>query len=930
MNLSRYIITVLAVTVVLAVTAFAAAGDRGPWNGAPVTVHELAIMVTDPYANGFDWQGLARVLIGLKQGDELTADRLAQAHKALDSLAKVESSVSTDRQGALVVFVLQPYKRIKGIDVDGSYPLFKTDVLKVMTVTKGDIFKPRKVEEQAGAIARRYREEGFIDPKVTITWKQDRTDGHYEVHVQIDKGPAYRLTKVMLRGNRHVPDVVLMGLMKTWRRPTVWLGTGRFVEADLKADTQRLTAYYRSLGYADVQMTDDVERDPDHQQVKAKITIDEGTRYRIVFAGNHFFSKAQLHRDLEIFERGNRGNMGLRRSILNIRRHYLEAGFADVRVKRSETSPDSGRRGEKQVQIEIEEGLRHIVEKVIVQGNRRIKTDVIRDQMLTRPPKGLGNGVYVASVLQEDLAAVRALYQKEGFLVSRVTETTAVEPLSGKVRLTVAIDEGSQTLVGSVAVQGQDLVAADKLLEGVQLKTGMPFKPFAVSEDENHLAAKISALGYPHVLVKAEVRMSADQSSADIVFHVDTVPYVELGRVFYAGNFLTRTSVLNRQMGLKEGAPFSLAAVLEAQRRLRNLDLFQSVQVRTIGLKEKASKVHLLVTMVEKPARYFELGGGYRTDKGIYGRTKIGHHNFLGSGKDIRLAGEQSQAGYRWEVGATDPRLLGSDISADLGLYTKNEEAFNQEFGYDTMGGKLTFSRPWGKKVTTAVGLSYERRQQYLRDQDASSSSVDPETLEPRAILVTTPAIRWDSRDSFIQPRRGGMASLTVDISRGLENSLDNFVKYKLDLRAYRNLYPKLTLAGRAFGGYILPYAVNGEIPQDQLFFLGGTNSVRGFDENMLRFRDSNGPVGGELALAGNLEARYELTPNWELTLFVDAGSVQLSSEGEGDDDWRWSTGLGLRYITPIGPVGLLYGLKLNPRPGESAGQFHISIGYTF
>jgi outer membrane protein insertion porin family len=354
------------------------------------------------------------------------------------------------------------------------------------------------------------------------------------------------------------------------------------------------------------------------------------------------------------------------------------------------------------------------------------------------------------------------------------------------------------------------------------------------------------------------------------------------------------------------------------------------VQVRTIGLKEKASKVHLVVTMVEKPAYYFELGGGYQTDKGFYGRTKVGDRNFLGTGKQIRLAGEQSQVGYRWEAGATDPRFLGLDVRADLGLFIENLEAFNQDFGYDTLGGKLTLSRPWGPRVTTAIGLSYERRQQYLREQDAASLAVDPASLEPRAILVTTPAIRWDTRDSFIQPHKGGLTSLAVDVSRGLESALDNFVKYKLDLRGYHTPFSRLTLAGRAFAGYIQPYGTDGRIPEDQLFFLGGTNSVRGFAENMLRFSADLDPVGGRLALAGNAEVRYEVTDGWELTLFMDAGSVQKATEDQGDDNWLWSAGLGVRYLTPIGPVGLLYGHKLNPRSGESPGQFHISIGYTF
>jgi outer membrane protein insertion porin family len=926
LNMQRFIFILLAV---LLIPAWPRSLQARPWNGEAVRVDAVIIEVTDPYAHGFDWPGLARALIGLARGDQLTAARLKQSVDALESLANVRTDVVYTGQGAVVTFKIRPYQRIESIDIDGSYPLFDSDVLKVMTLTQGDVFRPQMAADQAALIAQRYRDEGYIDPQVTMTWTQDARRGFYHLQVKIQNGAAYVLNRIKITGNHRIPDVVLMGLMHTWRQPAVWIGAGRFVAADLKADIQRLTAHYRSQGFADVRIDSAVHPDPQRRQVQATITIDEGPRYRIDFSGNRFFSDAFLRRDLELFTGGNRGNTGLRRSILDIRRRYLQAGFADVHVSRPEIEEHQEPPAEKIVHIRITEGLRHIVERVEIHGARRVDSRRIRAQMLTRPAGVLGNGAYVASVLQEDVAAVRALYQQEGFLNPRITDNVAVDDRTGKVIVTFEIEEGVQTLVGLVRIQGPSPVV-DQLPAGAQLKPGHVFQPSGVTDDEDLIAAQISKQGYPYILVRSQVDMAADRSRADLVYHVDPGPYVEVGRIFWAGNFMTRRTLLESRLKLKPGAPFSLAAVLEAQRRLRELDLFQSVRVRSIGLKEKAAKVHLLITMKEKPAHSFELGGGYETDKGFYGRTKVADNNFMGTGKSLRLAGEQSQVGYRWEAGGADPRILGTDVSADLGLFIENQEAFNQDFGYDTWGGKLTFSRPWGPQFTTALGFSYERRHQYLREQDVTSTAVDPQTLEPRAILVTTPMIRWDTRDSFIQPNRGGLASLAVDFSRGLESSLDNFVKYKLDLRGYHTLYPRLTLAGRAFAGYIQPYGADGQIPEDQLFFLGGTNSVRGFAENMLRFSVDQDPVGGRLALSGSVEARYNLIGNWELTIFVDAGSVQKSVDDQGSDDWRYATGLGLRYRTPIGPIGLLYGRKLNPRPGESSGQFHLSVGYTF
>jgi outer membrane protein insertion porin family len=195
---------------------------------------------------------------------------------------------------------------------------------------------------------------------------------------------------------------------------------------------------------------------------------------------------------------------------------------------------------------------------------------------------------------------------------------------------------------------------------------------------------------------------------------------------------------------------------------------------------------------------------------------------------------------------------------------------------------------------------------------------------------VTTPYLRYDTRDSFIRPTQGWLSTLGLDISKGIENSLDDFVKYRFDTRYFYSPIKGLTLAWLARLEQLFPYGDNRTVPEDQLLFLGGVNDVRGFEENLLRFDDKGDPAGGKSALVSGIEARIDLMWNLELTAFFDTGSVQDAINGGGSDQWRSSVGLGLRYITPIGPIGLLYGHKLDPKEGEAPGRIHLSIGYTF
>lgn len=915
--------------ILLAATAVPAVhADESLWPD-PSPIVEINTKVEDAHPNGLDWDAFARVLIEIKPGDELTVARLDSAEKALAPFAQVNSSVVRRANGVDVTFVLRPFRRIKSIDIDGAYPLFEKDVRNAMTVVSGDIFHPSGMRNQEDLVAQLYRAQGYVDPRVQIDWTQDPDNGHYQLYVNIHKGPYYILQKVRLHGNRSIGDDDILSRMATWRKAIFLFGSGRFIPQQLKDDVRKLTSFYREKGFADVKIVSDTSFDAQHHQVQCDLKIEEGPHYTIRFAGNHFYSDYGLRHDLVLFSVGNLGNIGLRRSIQNIRRRYLHDGFADVKVHWQAQSKTTDEERQIELTIEIEEGERFIVESVTIRGNAHLDTGAVTGQMLTRPPHGLSSGAYVADTLQEDMVAVESLYRNEGFLSVRTGKTIDIDDKTARVRVTLTIEEGPQTRVGRVSIEDDTLVAKERLETEMKLKSGKPYVPALLQSDENSLAAAISEVGYPHVQVKGTAVFSDDRTRADITYAVAPGPRVVVGRIFFLGNFRTRDRFMAREMGFGTGDPFNLKQVLEAQRNLRSLNIFDSVQVRTIGLKEDKDKVHLLVRALEKRPYYFEVGGGYQTDKGFYGRTKIGDHNFYGTGKDVSLSAEASQVGYRWEGAITDPRWLGTSIRASAGVYSERNEPFNQDFGTTTSGANVNFSRKWGRHYTNGIAVRYERRQQFLRGLSSSTASLEPQDLEPRTVIVTTPAVQYDSRDSFIRSRKGLLAGLSVDISKGLDSTLDDYLKYRLDLRAFRPLLQRTTLACRVYTGYIATYSDDAP-PQDQLFFLGGTSTVRGYAENLLRYDALGNAVGGQLALAANLEVRVNIGGNFELIPFVDTGSVQQALVSAGDDDFRWSVGMGLQYITPIGPIGLFYGHKLDRRPGESSGQWHLSIGYTF
>ena len=360
------------------------------------------------------------------------------------------------------------------------------------------------------------------------------------------------------------------------------------------------------------------------------------------------------------------------------------------------------------------------------------------------------------------------------------------------------------------------------------------------------------------------------------------------------------------------------------------MDIFHSAQFKTIGLKEKNRQVNLFTELEEEKPYYLNTGLGYESNIGFYAKLKVGDKNLFGTNKNAWFESEFSQIGYLVKLGLLEPRLLGTRITSAFDIYKERKEEFSKNFGTDVLGSSLNFSRKITPNLTTGLGFRFEQREQFTTDSWRAEPGVDPSEFEKRIVLAMTPSVAYDTRDSFIRPRKGFFSALSVDFSKGLEKELDDFIRGMVDVRCYITPISRITFAWLGRAGHVEPYSSDKSIPADQLFFLGGTSDVRGYKENLLLFDDNGDPIGGRTSVAGSLEGRIDLGKNFELALFYDIGRL---SDTEGVDDsggFRSTVGTGLRYITPIGPIGILYGHKLDKKSGESDGRFHFSIGYTF
>ncbi|MBN2516874.1 MAG: outer membrane protein assembly factor BamA [Deltaproteobacteria bacterium] len=895
---------------------------------------DIVININDPARDKAKLEEMVRNLIFLRIGDTFSDARLRDSINAL-RLSKKFRDIHVDTKeetGTItLIFKLTPFQLIKDIKIAGEFPLFEREISNAMTIYIGDAFIREDLQKQKALITELLKREGFIEPTVKITAWEDKKDSHFVVHINIIKGTYYTLDNLDINGNLVFSDEKLKLKMKSWRATLQPGSSGRFIEEALKKDIKTLTSYYYSQGYADAVIDYSTEKNIETESVSVSMTIDEGLQYDISFSGNQEFWEITLRKDLVLFESGNRNDLGLKKSVKKIKERYRKAGYLETGITIKEETKPEYTQTLRTITLVIDEGPRTIVNSLKIEGNKSLNEDKIKKQMLTRLPGFMEKGVYIPEELEEDAFAIKSLYAREGYTDAAVVDDVQWTEDKTNVDIKVLITEGVRTIVSSITIEGITVLTNEEAYGAILLKEGEPFRNYLIRSDENALAQLISEKGYPHVKVRGAVTISDNKTKADIVYRGEEGPYVRMGETYYTGNFRTKEKILENELALKPGESFSLTTLLQGQRNIRNMDIFDNVRFKTIGLKEKADTVNLIAEVSEKKPYFVELGGGYESDRGLFAQTKAGDHNLFGTNKYGWIGGETSQIGYRGDMGLTEPRLFGTRTSMSLDLFTERIEEFNQDFGTKSYGSSIGFTQKWFQHVTTGLAFRFQQRQQYMLDSwDPATSSFTEDEFAERSILVTTPSLTYDTRDSFIRPRKGIYSLLSVDISKGLKNSLDDFLKYRLDIRCFTTTFHRLTFAWIGRVGYINPYGSQGTIPQDQLFYLGGTTDVRGFDENLLRFDEEGNPVGGKTALSASIEARIDLGRNIELTPFYDTGSVRHTFDESGSDSFRSSVGIGLRYITPIGPIGFLYGHKLNRRDGESAGRFHFSIGYTF
>ena len=718
-----------------------------------------------------------------------------------------------------------------------------------------------------------------------------------------------------------------------------------FREAVAREDAERYTARYRKIGRSRAEVRYE------------KVVYDRGTglataRYG-VFAGPAVVLDVTGIREAEV--RRNpaspwaKGDPPDGDALDRLRTALLEEmqrkGYARAEVEvEVEAAPDR-----EEVRLHAERGDRWVVGRVSVEGACAVREKTLLSALRTRPRGLLEKGRLVDADVAADRAAIASIYRARGLPDARVESVEAVlGRLPFELDVIFRVVEGAGAWFGRVSVEGKGSPDLDAVAKRFRAKPGGAF----VQEDvESDLAALRSALGdggFPDARVEARTTRRSSEPGApsvvDVTYAISEGEHAVFGKTILRGMRATHLSVLQRELAYREGSPFSMARLVRTQQNLDRLGVFSRVDVSGLAPVPGSEARSVLVTVEEsKPwSLLYGLGLEYdaRAERALNPRLSLAltHTNLFGRAIAGVVEARYSRRDSRVLVRVADRSIFDSGLAATITGYVADE--IRESYSVQRGGAFFEASRFLGEMLKGSLRYQYE-----LVEPDAPPEILSEIERQDQRIFINSIGASSvvDSRDDPIVPSRGTFAAVEGKWAFPAASADAHFLKGFAQLTIYRPFQGGVLVAGVRAGltkslvdcGAENPGCLpNLDTPIVERFFGGGRTTHRSFPLDDLGIEgqtlvDGSG-IGGNALLIANVEWRLPVTGGLGIVLFADWGNVWAGPSYLKLADGRLGAGLGLHYLTPVGPFRLEYGFRLDRKASEDAGALSFSIGYPF
>jgi outer membrane protein insertion porin family len=636
----------------------------------------------------------------------------------------------------------------------------------------------------------------------------------------------------------------------------------------------------------------------------------------------------------------------LDRAEQEIKRQYLSQGKYGATVKAVASPLERNRVA---IRFDIEEGAVSKIRDINIVGNQAFSTEDLRAEFLLTTPNWMSwwnkDDQYSKQKLNADLETLRSFYMNQGYLEFNIDSTqVSITPDKKDIYITVNITEGEKYTISEVKLAGETLVPEDELRALFTVQAGDTFSREIVTQTSKAISDRLSDDGYAFANVNPVPELNKEQHTAAFTFFVDPGKRVYVRRINIVGNTRTRDEVIRREVRQLESAWYASNKINRSKERIRRTDYFSDVNVETPAVPGTADQVDLNISVVEKSTGSVQFGAGLSSNQGVVFGVTVNQNNFLGTGNRVSAQVNTGRLNTVYSLSFTDPYFTPDGVSRGIDIYRRDVDtsSLNNVGSYQSSsyGAGLRFGIPLNERDGisfgiaadfTTIDLTNESPQRYIDFcGNTSGCSSDSVTL----------SAGWthDSRDTVFFPSKGVLQRLTAEFSLPV---LD-LQYYKLDYKQawYKEIYSGYTFMLNGEIGYADTYG-NEQYPFFKNYYMGGVGSVRGYQNGTLGPKGIDGStsrefaIGGTKRLLGNAELFFPVpglkdSTQFKMSAFVDAGNVFGSDESYSLGDLRYSAGIGASWISPFGPLKVVYAKALNSQVGDDTQTIQFQMGQQF
>lgn len=627
-----------------------------------------------------------------------------------------------------------------------------------------------------------------------------------------------------------------------------------------------------------------------------------------------------------------------------LKRQYISRSLYGAQVVTTATPIDRNRVN---LTFTITEGGPAKIEQINIVGNQVFSEATLRDQFNLDTGGWMSwytkSDRYARTKLNADLESLRSFYLSRGFLEFRIDSTqVAMSPNKQDMAITINITEGERFVISGVRLEGNYLDREDEFKSLIKIGVGKPYNAETVAETTKAFTDYFGKFGFAFARVQAKPEIDRQNNRVQFVLQAEPSRRAYVRRIQVAGNDRTRDEVIRREFRQFEAAWYDGDKIRLSRDRVDRLGYFTNVNVETIEVPGAPDQVDLLFTVAEKPTGSISLGAGFSSAEKVALSFGIRQENAFGTGNFLAVEVNTSKFNRNLVVSTTDPYFTQNGISRTLDVFHRTTRPYLGDLNAYSLintGGGLRFGVPVTENDTVFLGLNAEQTE--IREgnglPDAYRRYAEKFGKTSTALPLTVGWAR-DGRDSALVPTEGSLQRFNADVSVAGDV---RYVRTSYQFQQYIPISKKYTFAFNTDLGF--GQGLKGqEYPLFKNFYVGGLGSVRGFEQSTLGPSQNTtstnlAPIylGGPKKVVFNAELLMPFPGagndrTLRLFGFTDIGRAYAESESISVDELRASAGIGLSWISPLGPLRFSYALPVRQQTKDKIQRLQFQIGTSF